>query len=191
MRISTQTIPPGGWSHEEPEGRIIRASTYDELVKNLTADRIANQNVLGNPEKEIQAQQCDRNPQLCFQGGEEVSIVPQPRSFRERVGLWAKLRYNRAGDIKLVEQDEADRRASICQGCEFNSAWQDGCSPCNSHIERVLLLIRQNRKPTLAVGGCRVSGQDNTAAVMLPPELLEHRHKYMDELSLQCWMRDL
>ncbi len=192
MKISRSVVPTGeGWPYIE-NGRKILGGTFDELVKNLTNDRIANQVNLGNPEQDIEAQLCERFPANCFASGPELPSPPsKARTFRERVTAWAANRYSKAGAITLVEQDEADRRAAICQECPANQNWKTHCQPCIESTERTLLLIRQNRKPSLAVLGCAIAGHDNTAACVLPEDALRHRNKYLTELTPQCWMREL
>ena len=184
----TGVIPPGGWQYPEGENTV-RGDTHEDLIAKLTAYRIANQIVLGNPEQDIERYVCQQFPSYC--GTDSNQLPPPrtaPRTFRERVTSWAANRYQYAGGIELEDEETAEARAQVCVNCPSNQEWRAGCPPCIAATERTLLVINQNRKTKTVVLGCAIAGHENQTACYLPPKHLKHKNQYLSQLPPRCWM---
>lgn len=138
---------PDGWryTHEET-GWISRAGDYWGLVENVNTHR-RNNKLRPVSEDEIQNQIC----QWCPPGWCDHSEMPSQKvnarltwsEIAAGTVAYAKLAL---GITKVVEPEEADRRAKICSGCFFRVTPQ-GCGSCSKMADLITgeLVTRRTR----------------------------------------------
>ena len=60
-------MPPNGWKFKEGE-TLIKANTFDALVKAVIAHRLANNIFIGETIEEVEDQLADENPSIILNG---------------------------------------------------------------------------------------------------------------------------
>lgn len=168
----------------------ITGSTKEELDAKTLSFRVANGLPVGNVDLETTNYLCAKWPDYCREvRSTEADESPGGKTLLQRTTNW---RYNRYAQLHsnttLEEQEVADARAKICAVCPKNQDNKDGCPPCVAENERVLFMIRQGHNPSTKLGGCAATGQDNSTAVFLKPEMLTYAQRYKDELPDFCWL---
>lgn len=193
-----RNVIPGGWSYPEGDKRIT-STGFNELVDALTKDRTQNGRPIGDPIGDIRAYVLREFPQYAG----SVSVARPPvdedalaNNLRERVTVWSSNRYalRTSGHTELVSQEEANRRAEICQVCPKNQDYPHDCPSCVTALERTLFLLRQGKTSNPPLKACEITGQDNNTAVFLPDSMLQHRKKFQTQLEdevPQCWLLSL
>lgn len=193
MSVYKAVIPPGGWHYPQPGiPQPVTGATYDDLITNITNIRIHNGIELGSPEKDFEEYFCKTCPNFCDPNPSTIQPereVSDTETFRVKVSSWAGNRYQHAGSIELVGEDEAESRASVCAKCPANIEWRDSC-PCINQIDRTLLLIRQGRETKEKLKGCRHFSHCNQTAVWLPAKNLQHAKKNLKTSPEFCWLRE-
>lgn len=188
--LNKMKLPPGGW-HFEAHGQKFRAGTEDQLKVQITEFRIRNNIPPGDVNQEINDYYCEKWPDACFKDyrHERQPAVGEPLG--QRVVRWATAMWHGRpkGGHKLVSQDEANRRASICLSCPMNRAWQAGCSSCMGNVNSVLSQIRNLRSNKHAghILSCSFMGWDNNTAVHI--ESLSLTPDQLSRKPPNCWLR--
>lgn len=105
-----------------------------------------------------------------------------------------------SADRAKVPQEEADRRASICSTCPFNSQ-PAGCTTCNRGVLATLAAKVVGGQPTrhdASLQACSICGCELKAKVWLPLEVLR-RHLSTGQMAQfppphtgfpGCWLRE-
>jgi hypothetical protein len=201
-RVNSALVPPFGFrfprNFPAEDNTWITSDTVSNLAAAVLDYRVINKIPIGSPETDIETYICSKWPNHCTTAtGSGGTIEPtpddQPKNLRERISAWAANRYSSIGAIEFVAPEEAQRRASICEGCPHNTNWRFGCPPCISHADRDLLMIRQaNSVPNQdKLMGCDICGHDNGTSNWLPLGKLQHAKKYMEELPDFCWLKEI
>lgn len=193
-----RTTPPGGFTYTQPETRTRLSSddSLNELAK-LMAEHRQYKGLLRTAveECEIDAQRqicAGMPPGICSaESGENY----EPIEDLTRTGLtFEKIEAFSAAVFKwvrdgagFVDQEEAERRAKICQGCPFNkNPGGCSCSPLWAFINQ--LLPARRKIDNLFV--CAVCGCSLQAAVLAPMVVLEAADKGRDlTYPGHCWKR--
>lgn len=190
--LTKMQIPHGGWWFDKH-----RASTFDELVSIVTKYRVSNGIPLGNVVAEIEDQICSRDPKRC----RDVKPAALNTSM---VTKFIQLMYRfKAKGSKLIDQSEAERRASICQICPENKPEQEARSvvKCKSCAKKLLdrmatggiNMIRTQilkGKSTSKDGDlktCAVCGCDNKLSVWIPLDVLKVSETEKVQFPGVCW----
>lgn len=119
-----------------------------------------------------------------------VSFFGSVKSFSEAMAKWVK------SGMKLVEKNEADRRASICAGCHNNkpSTELKGCSGCKAAILfpfRKAIIGSRSTMHEQKLTTCQICGCDLKIKVWMPFESLgydEHDHNAYPSF---CWLKEM
>lgn len=183
-------VPPGR-VYVYPEGSLV-ADTPEQLVSKLSEYRMENNLPQGDPARDVERELKKQDPS----GRYFIATTPEPpkRSILDRVvsfigGVYAK------PPEQLVPETEANRREAICAACSQNKPIGGPCAPCITKVEQDAFKITQGRQPSFgSLGGCDITGQHNRIACQLPPNLLNRRTRFLDELkekAPQCWLIDL
>ena len=106
------------------------------------------------------------------------------KSFFLKVASWWK-----AGEC--VSQDEADRRAAICAGCELNqTAFLPGCPGCTNMAAEVFKFIGGKKTASdAALKSCGHCGCQNSIIVWAPLDALVKNETELPEPPSHCWKR--
>lgn len=186
-------IPPGGWHYYEGDVKLESQFLLDlyTVVENYRANNgLPQSDVRGD----VDAQICGRSPHACHNVDSlTINIVsvapPSPGALlREDIQTWANNLLQSSSPYTFVSDDEAERRAKICNTCPQNANWRGGCTSCIASVDRVTAAVRQGKDTftTPLVGGCHLLRQDNRTAVFLEKEYLSKA----SDLPAQCWIND-
>ena len=106
------------------------------------------------------------------------------KSFFLKVASWWK-----AGEC--VSQDEADRRAAICAGCELNqTAFLPGCPGCTNMAAEVFKFIGGKKTASdAALKSCGHCGCQNSVIVWAPLDALVKNETELPPVPARCWKR--
>jgi hypothetical protein len=184
-------IPPGGWHYFEGDVKL-EAPFLLELYKLVENYRVENKLPQGDVQGDVDAQICGRSPHACHNIDSltinVVSVAPATPSalLREDIQVWANNLLQSSTPYTFVGDDEAERRAKICNVCPQNANWQSGCSSCVATVQRVTAAVRQAKDTftTPLVGGCNKLRHDNRTAVFLEKEYLSKA----SDLPAHCWI---
>lgn len=193
--------PPGMFRYTQPEsGKTFMAHSFDGLCANIADHRRANNYPMGlHWQVQVEQQLCE----LLVKEGHgskvenvESDFVPVSAGLKQH---WQTLvRGTRtlfdhlANGKKVVDRTEAERRAAICAGCEFNLQPQD-CKSCRSRtIDDAVRAITGGNLTTTkdnALHSCYWCGCFLKAKVHVPLEIIQ---RYQDEtlntnLPAKCW----
>ena len=106
------------------------------------------------------------------------------KAFFLKVASWWK-----AGEC--VSQDEADRRAAICAGCELNqTAFLPGCPGCTNMAAEVFKFIGGKKTASdAALKSCGHCGCQNSIIVWAPLDALVKNEAELPPVPARCWKR--
>lgn len=197
MRVNTGKIPPGGWHFEVAPGLKITGETYEKLLDRVFEYRIRGGRPIGNIRDEVDKYYCSRWPEACVREPSDYgfSSVRNLDPMSTRVSRHATMlaQKQNSGGFDLVNQDVAERRASVCADCPMNVVWKTGCSSCSSALSRLLISLRRlrNTQKDSKLMACKVCGHDNQTEVHLPEDIVKASDEELKELPENCWKRSL
>ena len=92
---------------------------------------------------------------------------------------------------ECVSQDEADRRAAICAGCELNqTAFLPGCPGCTNMAAEVFKFIGGKKTASdVALKSCGHCGCQNSVIVWAPLDALVKNETELPPVPARCWKR--
>ncbi len=161
-------IPPGGFKCKCPTTEdIISGADFLDLVEKCNKHIVEKGNVPPpNLAAEVSSSICERLP--GYTHCKPCDRVKQTIGFMSIV-RWVKAMYEFSKDgFQLVEQEEADRRASICAKCPFQIETA-GCWGCKGIAGLVPLIAGAKTTPyDPQLKACGVCGCYNAVAVHLP-----------------------
>lgn len=162
----------GGYTVRDPlTGASLFAVTFEQLLAKAVAARKANGLPIGlGFADEVEQWCCDAQPSEC------VDVDPE-KPKRKRLTLDDVIRGAKVllsfklGGSKLVEQEEAERRASICVRCPQNSGYSRPCSTCHE-LADLVRSVTGGRRTSLdqKLWVCHCCGCSLQAAVWLTLE---------------------
>lgn len=161
------------------DGLWFSAPDPEKLVAKVADYRNANGIPLGNLTQEV----------LDFNASKTSKVIsPQfAPTFREHVIKWLELHLRVKS--RFVDNDEANRRASICAKCPKNVLkWQAGesCNQCVENANRATAIILSGRMQHKPIGACEILQQSNTVAVYLDENKVTN-----DQLPDCCWRKSV
>ena len=180
--LDRSTTPPGGWYYVQPEsGREFKHYSRDAFYKDIQSHRLANGYRLEPSWKEeIEDGICKAHPEwgreVCCRvqvlGGRKPISFAAMQAFLNVIVGW--LKGIAAGKDPFVSQEEANRRAAICAGCEYNANLGFSCGSCADFVFRMVgRVFHQNPRSTKfdsQLGGCSVCSCALKVAVHVPLE---------------------
>lgn len=186
--------PPGGWKYRVPQtGQWFEGPSLANLIDQLKAHYAANgYDVPGDLEQKIEDSTCARMPDYCT-GNNPAPLKPQlALTFHTVVQGSKTLLSWFANGREFVSTEKAEKRASVCAGCQFNEP-PEGCTGCNIRSLRALVeKLVGGRKTSLdsRLKSCRVCYCQLAAKVWLPqPILWRHMEDEQKErLPAHCWL---
>lgn len=186
VRIKQNMFPQSGYKFKEPDGTIIVGNTWNGVIARVRLYRKQNNLPPGDPQNEVHAQACERNPSLCIQNdGGVTERATQEVSLKGRVMKWfAEIRARKPG---YVDEHTAKARADVCKPCPNNIGLPEGCANCRA-------VLRELRHSVLGGGrvmeaaimhhGCMVLGCEPATAVHLDEATVEN-----SALPAPCWRK--
>ncbi len=179
-------IPPNGRKFRERDGSVHRGNSWEHLRKVVEAYRLRAGRPVGDVWTEIQDQICGAAPGFCREVADGPD-VKQGTPFNGKILQWLAwaIGRKRVNAWKAVTEEEALRRAAICQGCPKQRGLSQVCGQCIKDVNAARLVLRdgvpsahQNLHP------CAVLKEDCAASVHA--ELTPSNNP---ELPAHCWRR--
>ncbi len=160
--------PPGGYRFTDRDGTPHTAGGWKDLKEKVIAYRTRNGQEVGDVWAEIMAQACGRVPSHC----RDDAVAPPPPSagmdFSKRIMGWlANLAgLKRTGQWRLVPDDLAARRASVCLGCPGQRALNESCGACVTSIQNMRRALLDGAEPKHQnLHPCSLLGEDCQSTV--------------------------
>jgi hypothetical protein len=186
QRIKVNVFPKSGYIFKEADGTTITGNTWAGVISRVRLYRKRNNLPAGDPETEVHAQACQRNPSLCIQDdGGTTRRATSEVSLKGRVLKWfAELRKRQ---FSFVSQEVAKERAAVCKRCPMNTGLPEGCANCRAalnELRRTVLGTGRAGEAALTHHGCSVLGFEQATAVHLddPTEV-------NNDLPAHCWKK--
>lgn len=135
----------------------------------------------GNPEEEVKAQACARNPTICRESGPADLTKARNVPLKSRVIAWLnKLRADRGRSF--VDEETRRARAGICAKCPKNTALPSGCATCKAALSALRKEVIGDRFVDGRLAACDVLGEDLAASTNI-----ELQAEPNPELPGDCW----
>jgi len=142
---------------------------------------------VGNPEQDVVAQACRRDPQICGESY-RVSPIARPPSLKATVLKWLSsfLNLTRKGEkLEFVSPNEAYDRSNTCERCPFNTPLGvSSCSSCKQALREFRKALLGSKKQDTRLGGCSILGVDLQTAVHLEELRVDN-----PQLPAHCWRK--
>lgn len=193
-------VPPGGfhWVEKHNGAEIkLTGDGVDNLAQTIEKYRLTNGIPLGDPKKDVVDFICSNWPHFCNQNENhpflEGNIPGSTAGLATRVASWMTRLWN-IGANNFVKDEEANRRAEICRGCEMNKDFRaGGCSSCVQGTDRLAFLWLTRRaisdhKLWHGLRACRATGAHLQAAVFASKQPEPSSEEAL-QFTPQCWRR--
>lgn len=181
--------PPDGYRFRDADGTLFKGESWRDVRRQVAEYRARNGMPPGDPEAEINAQQCAQTPGLCH--GDKpapVRLQGSGSNGNERVLNWLGsilISRRQNGTPAVVSAAEAVRRAAICALCPRQKALSSACEACLNTIRDSRKVILNGEKPVhAALHPCSVLGEDCISSVHL-----DLAPSSDPELPSSCWRR--
>lgn len=197
--VGTGVMPGGGgWRYEQPlpQGGLQRippkgcAGTDGALVRQVEMFRVNNGIDVGDVASDVAEYIKVVSPMNNrFPGRRPVNQPEAQPKFRpgiERIKDWLITASQKA--VRLLIEDDADARFTICSKCPHNVKWQTGCISCGEAVKHRGQNLRQRAayKHDDQLGACKLHALYLPAAVFLDRDNLPEVNPQAPEF---CWLR--
>lgn len=188
QRINVNLFPKDGYIFKDSDGTTIAGSTWNGVVARLRAYRKRANLPPGDPENEVRAQACERNPAICHQEDGQHAAAVKVATLKGRILQWfARIRAENSREpLHFGDHTNATNRANVCAGCPHNKELPDGCSSCQAAVAEIRAEIIGPRPadPRLVQRGCNILGSDLATQVWIDQPTVEN-----SELPAHCWRK--
>jgi len=193
---NTHVSPPGEWAYRVPQtGQFFRGSNWPQLQEQLLAHyRATGYSAPADLFEAVEDFICANNPDYCHSEASSLkqALSQLSHSFTNVLTGTKTLTSWVAKGRPFVSQEQAEARATVCVGCQFNTEPQ-GCSGCNQGVLRDAISLVIGKKGTSKDGqlsSCRICSCAIKVKVWLPLASitdhmpLERQHALPDH----CWI---
>lgn len=181
--INKNLYPKEGHFFQDKDGVVIRADSWAGLVTRVKNYRKRNGFAAGDAEREVTEQACSRNPGYCSEENAAYRVELNKSNLKGRVLAWlAKMRGSK--DKQLSFTEDAQRRAAICAGCQFNQALPGGCASCKAALKESRGQLIGARPQDGRLNACAILGEDLITSVWF-----EQITEDNAELPAHCWRK--
>jgi hypothetical protein len=175
--------PHAGHFFKDSDGATLRASTWAGVIKRVTLYRQRAGYPPGNPEQEVIAQACSRDPVLCREDNGEHAAQVKRQPLKARVLTWLT-RTKADKEKEFVEETVARQRAAICATCPNNKDLPGGCASCRAATKILREQIIERRFQDGRLRACDALGEDLPTSVNLELQSVEDA-----SLPANCWRK--
>lgn len=158
------------------------ASSWAMLIDKVREYRERNSKPAGDPEKEIFAQVCDRNPSQCRDTTKD-SVLPTD-DLHKRILRWVSDRVEERAKLKFVGESEARERAAICSACVRLRPWRNACGACAKTADKLVREVLGDRVIFSQSRGCASLREDPRLSVWL------NKPRVRGNLPGNCWRKE-
>lgn len=143
MKIRPNLFPQDGYIFTETDGTRLKSGSWRSLIKTIIDFRQRNRRAVGDPEQELIAQVCRRQPSICYDPGQKVqpgenTKISRTSQLKGRVMAWLNglvKRTQKVGKPDMVPELISTARYVMCQRCPAVRIIPSGCSSCVKAIE--------------------------------------------------------
>jgi hypothetical protein len=186
QKINVNLFPKGGYIFKDRDGTThVSVRSWRDVINRVDSYRRLNNLPIGDPEKEVLEQACQRNPGHCYEDtAAPVKSSTARSTIKSAVLAWlAGIR--RAKDtLTYVSPETAAKRTETCANCPFNITLKQGCAPCQTFIAEMRKSILRNRNADSRLNACEKFSRDTGVMVHLD-SISEKR----DDLPDHCWLK--
>jgi len=193
--LRTTETPPGGYKWTEPTtGKTFEHYDYTAFTNAIRDFHIGNEIPLAPDWREqVKSDMCSQNRvkwgSLCRRVDAPKGVRPfsieAAKSFVKFMAGWL----SKGGGY--VDQAEAERRAEICAGCEFNQVAVASCGSCyNAVLEAIHGIVgKRETKYSDKLESCKVCSCSNRVSVWMPldAQLNALAPETKEQLSRLAW----
>jgi hypothetical protein len=185
-RINVNLYPKDGYFFLETDGTNIRGQTWPGVVQRVINYRKRNGLPPGDPENEVSAQACKRNPILCVDEDPTTQRQLKITNLKGKVlAFLAGIRAIKAKkELRFVEASTAATRAGICAQCPNNQSLPEGCASCRKAVKEFQKEVLGTRPIDGRISGCIVTGEDLPTSTNLDLQTVDS-----PELPGFCWRK--
>jgi hypothetical protein len=186
IQINRNLFPRDGYFFKDADGISIRADSWPGVIKRVENYRKRNGREVGDVEREVMAQACQRNPGLCTDENAAYKVEVSRASLKSRLLMWlAKRQQTLASNPPtFVSEAEFKTRASTCAGCPLNQSLPEGCSSCRAAVNESRKAIIGGRFQDGRLNACSVLAEDLNSAAWTDEVRQEN-----PELPGHCWRK--
>lgn len=187
QKINVNLFPKGGYTFKDKDGTThISTRSWRDVINRVESYRRLNKLPMGNPEQEVLAQACARNPGHCHEDATAVPVAPSaPRStLKSAVLTWLAGLRRIKDNLTFVSSDVAAKRTETCANCPCNVPLKQGCAPCHTFIAEMRKSLLRDRKVDPRLNSCDKFFRDTGVMVHLD-SIAERR----DDLPDPCWLK--
>ena len=186
---SLNISPPGEFRFKDPNsGFEMKEGTFYELVRTVAIHR-RNNNFRPLMEAEIEDAVCQglspaSQAEYCAEGARLPTFVPwtDVLSFLKTSAKWL------GGGMTMVPQEEAERRAGLCQNCPYNRALSGGCAVCSNAVNSLRSnILHKSTSQDSKLQSCVICSCDNRTTVHIPIKTLETVPHDFSLAKQWCW----
>lgn len=193
VKINFNLYPTRGRYFIERDGSTHRGETWKDVIRKVKEYRRRNGFPEGDVAAEVNAQVCEREPQVCntvtVTSGSKPKRVGLAETIRGRILDWVReMRRHKhvtGQPLARVSAAEAAARAEVCARCPRNKDISASCSTCAGTLAAFRKdLIGGDRALDDRLGGCEALGIDLKAAAHL-----NESRVVSPDLPANCWRK--
>lgn len=185
QKINVNLFPKSGYVFRDKDGTTHTSSrSWRDVINRVESYRRLNKLPVGDPEKEVLAQACERNPGHCYEDTAAPVGVVARSSIKSAVLSWLAGIRRAKDSLTFVSVDDASKRADICANCPFNVPLKQKCAPCQTFIAEMRKSILKNRAVDSRLNACEKFARDTGVMVHL-----DATSEKRDDLPDHCWMK--
>lgn len=181
--LNNNIYPKGGYQFKDSDGTVIHADSWAGVIKRVALYRKRAGYPPGNPQEEVVAQACAKNPVICNQDPASHKAALNRQPLKGRVLMWLNgLRADQGR--QFVDEAVTRQRALICAGCPHNKEAGGGCASCRAAIKLLREEVIGRRFQDGRINACDVLGEDLPSSTNLEVQAVENA-----DLPAYCWRR--
>jgi hypothetical protein len=184
--MNPNVFPKSGYMFQERDGTRIFGQTWAGVVARVARYRQRANLPPGDPQGEVVAQACQREPSLCQDDNGQNQAFLQRASLKTLVLQWLSQLRGRAerNEIEFVEDAVSRSRADICAKCRHNQPLPDGCASCRAVLVEMRRTVLGKRYIDGRLHECAALGEDTPVSTHLEAQALDR-----PDLPENCWRR--
>jgi hypothetical protein len=185
--VNLNLYPSGGHFFKDSDGSNHRAGSWKRVIEKVRDYRARAGLPPGNPNDEVMAQACVRQPAICNNAPTQVTVVKKDAPFKAKVLQWFReiSKSQARGPLRYVSELERKQRVAICSKCPFNIDTEtSGCGSCKAAVAAYRRNLLASRPVDDSLGGCKILNADLPTAVSLDEVRVDNA-----ALPAHCWRK--
>lgn len=185
QKINVNLFPKSGYVFKDKDGtQHVSTRSWRDVINRVESYRRLNKLPIGEPEKEVLAQACERNPGHCYEDAAAPAVSAPRSSLKSAVLSWLASLRRTKDNLTFVSAETAAARTETCANCPCNVPLKQGCAPCQTFIAEMRKSLLRDRKVDSRLNSCDKFSRDTGVMVHLD-SVAERR----DDLPDPCWLK--